>query len=109
MRPEERFRRAMEMRLVSEGYGMTCRVESIELAEKAVRALGLTDMVSAHLAAAYGANRLSDLSDDNLRRALRFISILEEQAPPRHLLPLQPGMTADGHWCIFSGRLSWDG
>lgn len=111
MKPEDQFERVLVACLnqIEEAGAVTCRAESIEVVEKAVRALGLADAVTAHISAAYGAESLSDLSEDNLKSALRFVSALAEHPPVRQIIPLQPGMTADGNWCLFSGRLSWNG
>lgn len=87
---------------------MTCRAEAIGIAETTARALGLTDALAAHLEATYGVERLAQLPDDELRRALRFLSVLSERMPPRQMIPLPHGLAADGSWCMFNGRLTWE-
>lgn len=87
---------------------MICRAETIEVIEKTVDLLGLSEVVAAHLTAAYDAQSLADLSDEDLKRAFRFITLIQGCAPVGQLMPFRPGMQLEGEMCWFRGRLTWE-
>lgn len=107
MQPKERFRDIFEARLESEG-GMACREELISAVERSVRRRGQYKVLDRYLRDTFKAERMADLIDDDLERALQFIALLEEQTPSRQLMPIVPGMEADGEACWFRGRMIWE-
>lgn len=106
------FRRELMIFLEEIGAGedrkMDCRTESIQTIEKCVRTLGLDRIVGLYLTTTFGVERLDQLDDADLQRAFRFISALQDEAGPRQLMPIQPGMSASGEACWFRGDMQWN-
>lgn len=89
------------------GRVMDCRGRLIVMVENRMRERGLDRVMTKYLEDTFGVPSMAKLGDDELARALEFADLLEELTPAGQLMPLRPGMTAQGEACWFRGELHW--